>query len=145
MSFLSGLSIAVIGLICLVLFGTFYWLKIFATTRAILAFVGVCLLGAGGIAGRIFTDITTWVAHLLGIATQLAFGVQAGALLLLIPVGAMFLYDLHPKHSAGTRTGWAGIALAVLLVTGLSGIQGLNAIPGAVRTGVTNVQTSLGG
>jgi hypothetical protein len=145
MSFLAGLSLAALGLVCLVLFATFYWLKIFAATRAILGFIGICLLGLNGVAGGILTTITTWVASLLGVATGALFGVEIGALLLLIPVGVMFIHDLHPKNSAGTRTGWAGIALAVLLVTGVSGFQGLNAIPGAVRTGVTNVQTSLGG
>ena len=145
LSILGGLSLAAIGLVCLVIFATAHWLKRVPKIRAIFAFIAVCLLGLGGVVGHLLTDITTWVAGLLGVATTTAVGTEIGALILVIPLGWKFLDDLYPKHSASASTSWVGIALAVILVSGISGIAVLNEIPGAVQTGVTNVQTSLGG
>jgi hypothetical protein len=142
---MSSLSIAAIGLVMLVLFGTFYWLGIFATLRAILAFVGTCLLGGSGFVGDVLTKVADWLAHFSAAATQWAFGAAAaGALILFIPTAVVFLHDLHPKHTAGKRTGWAGVALAALLIAGVSGIQTANHIPATLRTGVTNAKTTLG-
>ena len=45
---LSTFGASALGVLCLGLFGIFYWLGIFATVRAILAFVGTCLLGTAG-------------------------------------------------------------------------------------------------
>jgi hypothetical protein len=143
---MSSLSIAAIGLIMLVLFGTFYWLTIFATLRAILAFAGICCIGLNGFVGHVFGHIATWAAHLSSVVSVALFGAAAvGALIITIPLVVVFIHDLHPKKTAGKRTGWAGIALAIILVAGVSGIQAANNIPSQVRTGVTSAKTGLGG
>ena len=138
-------SIAGLGVIALVLFGTFYWLAIFATVRAILAFVGVCLLGTTGFLGSILGHIASFLANAGGSASSWAFGVGIAGLIITIPTAVVFIHDLHPKNSAGKRTGWAGILLAALLITGVSGIQAANKIPQDVRTGVQNAQTAVQG
>ena len=55
-------------------------------------------------------------------------------------MGVIFVHDLWPKHSASKRTGWAGVALALLLA-GVSGIPALNSIVPGIRSGVTSVRT----
>lgn len=141
MSFISSLPASVIGVIMLAMFLTFYWLKIFPTTRAILAFVGFCLVAGGGghITGAIEQG-ARWAAHLGGTATEWAAGISAGALIITIPVAIIFIHDLHPKNTAGKRTGWAGIALAALLVSGVSGISAANGIPSDIVHGVNNAK-----
>jgi len=137
------MSLDVIGVIMIVLFITFYWLNIFATIRALLAFGGVCILGTTGFLGSVLGHIAEWLANLSASASGWAVGVSVAGLLITIPTLVVFIHDLHPKHAAGKRTGWAGILLAALLVTGVSGIAALNKIPADVRTGVTNAQTAV--
>jgi hypothetical protein len=57
----------------------------------------------------------------------------------------VFIHDLHPRNQAGKRTGWAGVVLALLLLTGASGISALNHVPSAVQGGVTNAKTAVNG
>ena len=61
---LSSLSATGIGVLMLVLFGVFYWLSIFATVRAILAFVGTCLIGTVGFLGGALHAIAIWISNL---------------------------------------------------------------------------------
>lgn len=142
---LSSLSATAIGVLMLVLFGVFYWLSIFATIRAILAFVGTCLVGTAGFLGGAFHALATWLANLTSSATGWAFGVGVGGLILTIIAGIIFIHDLHPKKQATKRTGWAGMALAALLIAGVSGIAQLNSIPAGVQHGVTNARTVING
>jgi hypothetical protein len=142
---LTTASASVLGLLMLAAFGLFYFLGIFATARAILAFVGGCLLGTAGFAGGFVSKVAHWAADLANSATSWAFGVGAGAVVLTVLVAIIFIHDLMPKHTAGKRTGWAGLVLALLLVTGVSGIQAANSIPGTVRNGVTTIQRTFGG
>lgn len=142
---LSSLSATGLGVLMLVLFGIFYWLSIFATTRAVLAFVGTCLIGTAGFLGGALHALATWVTQLASSASSWAVGIGLGGTILVIITGVIFVHDLMPKKTAGRRTGWAGIALAALLIAGVSGIQSLNNVPANVRTGVTNAKTVVGG
>jgi hypothetical protein len=136
---LSEFAASGLGVICLALFGIFYWLGIFATIRAVLAFVGTCLLGTAGFLGGLLHTLATWVAGLANAGTAWATGVAVGGTVLVLVAGIVFVHDLMPKHTSGKRTGWAGIALAVLLLAGVSSIQVLNQIPSSVTTAVTTV------
>ena len=142
---LSSFGATALGALMLILFGVFYWLGIFATVRALLAFVGTCLLGTAGFFGGALQAIGTWATHLANGGTAWATGVAIGGTALVIVTGVIFVHDLMPKHTAGKRTGWAGIALAALLIAGVSGIAQLNNIPAGVRSGVTNARTVVGG
>ena len=81
---LSTLSASALGLLMLALFGLFNFLGIFATARAILAFVGTCLIGTAGFAGGTITQIAKWAADLANHATSWAFGVGGGIAVLTI-------------------------------------------------------------
>lgn len=128
------------GVILLVLFGLFYWLNKLPTVRAIFAFVGTILIATDGFVGRALTDIATWLAHIGGTVTGILFGVAVPAIAALI-AGVIFVHDLMPRHGAGKRTGWAGIVLAALIVTGATGIAALNGVGPAVQSGVSTVNT----
>jgi hypothetical protein len=140
---LSSFTVDGIGVLFLILFGVFYWLRIFATTRAVLAFTGTCLLGTAGFLGGALHAIVSWVTNLANTGTAFATGIAIGGTALVIITGVIFIHDLMPKHTAGTRTGWAGIALAALLVAGVSAIPQLNSVPTAVRNAVSSIQTVL--
>jgi hypothetical protein len=142
----SSLGIDAIGVLCLVLFGLFYWLSIFATFRAILAFVGTCLLGTVGFLGGALHAVVLWLVSILDNLGAWAFGVAAiGGLIATVVSGIIFAHDLHPKKTAGKRTGWAAIAFAALLVAGVSGIPALDNLPATVQQGVTNARTVVNG
>ena len=140
---LSGFSLPALGVLMLVLFGVFYWLAIFATIRAILAFTGTILVGTSGFVGGALGAVARWLVTLGGTLTSWAFGTSVLAAVTIV-VLVVFIHDLHPKNSAGKRTGWAGILLAALLIGGVTGIPALNHVPAAVRTGVQNAQ-QIGG
>jgi hypothetical protein len=142
---LSSLSATGLGVLMLVLFGVFYYLSIFATIRALLAFVGTCLLGTVGFFGGALHAIAIWISNLAASVTGWAFAAPVGGLILVVVTGVIFIHDLMPKKTAGKRTGWAGIALAALLIAGVSGIPQLNSIPGGVQNGVTNARTVVNG
>jgi hypothetical protein len=134
------MSNPLIGVVMLALFGLFFWLGIFATIRALLAFMGVILIAEAGFVGHALADAATWASHLTGSATAWAFGINA-AIVLTIAAAVIFIHDLHPKNGAGKRTGWAGIALAALLVAGVSGWSGAHSVVNGVQSGVSNAKT----
>jgi hypothetical protein len=135
---MSGLSLAGIGVLCLALFAVMHWLTIFANIRAVIAFIGVCCIGAVGFVGRLLADVATWAAHIGGSATGWGFGVA-------VPAVVFIVLALHPRHGATKRTGWIAIAVAALLIAGVAGIKSAESIPSAVRTGVTNARTIVPG
>jgi hypothetical protein len=141
---MSGLSLAAIGVLCLALFGVFHWLSIAATIRSVLAFVGVCLLGAVGWVGHALADVVTWGSHLGGTVTGWAFGTAVPAVVFIV-LAVILIHDWHPKHGASKRTGWIALAVAAILVAGVSGIRAANSIPSGVRSGVTNARTIVPG
>lgn len=141
---MGSLTLLGIGLMMLAAFALFYYLTVLVTIRAILAFVGTILVGYSGWAGRAVHTATMWIVHLGNSLTGWAFGVAIfGAILTLIS-GGIFLHDLHPKKGAQKRTGWAGIAVALVLLAGVSGIPALNGIAPGIRNGVSSVRT-IGG
>jgi hypothetical protein len=142
---LANLTATGLGVLMLVLFGVFYVLGIFATIRAVLAFVGTCLIGTVGFLGGALHAVALWVSNLAASLTGWAFAAPVGGLVLVVIAGVIFIHDLMPKHTAGKRTGWAGIALAALLIAGVSGIPQLNNIPAGVQNGVTNARTVVNG
>ena len=142
---LSSLSATGLGVLMLVLFGVFYFLSILATVRAILAFVGTCLIGTVGFLGGALHATALWISNFMDSVTGWAFAAPVGGTVLVIIAGVIFIHDLMPKKTAGKRTGWAGIALAALLIAGVSGISQLNNIPGGVQNGVTNARTVVNG
>jgi len=140
----SSFTVNAIGVLALVLFGVFYWLGILPTTRAVLAFTGTCLVTTGFLAGAV-DAVASWLTNIANSATGWATGIEVGGTALVIVTGVVFVHDLMPKHTAGKRTGWAGVLLAALLVIGASGIPALNNIPAGVRNAVASVQSVLGG
>ena len=144
---LGSWSLFAIGILLLVLFGLFYWLSVFTTARAVMAFVGTILIGFSGFAGKVLSWLGTEGAKLADWTLGWAFGHAAatvGGTVLTLAALIIFVHDLHPKKTAGKRTGWAGIALAVLLLAGVSGIPALQQIVPGVRNGVQTVKT-IGG
>lgn len=141
---LSALSLSAIGVVMLVLFGVFYFLGIFTTIRALLAFAGVCVLGLGaGWFGHTLSTVVTWATTLGGTVTGTVFGISVTSAVFII-AAVVFVHDLLPKHGASKRTGWIGILVAAMLVAGVSGFAQLNSIPSTVRGVVSNART-IGG
>lgn len=136
------MTILVIGVICLVAAGVFHWLGIFITIRAILAFIGTCIV-TGGLFGHLLTWAADHVSALLGAVAGKAFGIAVPGLLVIV-LGIVFLHDLHPRKGTRPRTMFVGIALAACLVAGLSTFSALNSVPANIRNGVGTV-TTIGG
>jgi hypothetical protein len=130
-----------IGALLLVLFGVFYWLNIFATIRALAAFIGTILVGSNGHLVHWLTIVVLWASHLGGTITGWAFGVALPAAFAIV-TAVVFIHDLHPKHPTQKRTGWAGVVLGLLIVAGATGVATLNNVGPAVQSGVTSVQQS---
>lgn len=136
-------TLAEIGAGLLGVFAVCYFLRIFATLRAAAAFVGICLVASaasGALGFDLVIRLITWTEGLVSDLTGWLLGVRIGPLILLVITGAIFIHDMHPKNNAGKRTGWAGIALGLVMIVGVAQIPAVNHIPGDVRTGVSHVQ-----
>jgi hypothetical protein len=129
------------GAIMLVVFGVLYFLNKMPATRAILAFVGTILVGTDGHLTHWLSTVAVWLAGESSTLTAWLVGIPVAGILTVI-TGIVFVHDLMPKHSAGKRTGWAGILLAALIVAGATGFSALDNVPTAVNNGVTSVQQS---
>jgi hypothetical protein len=135
-----------IGAAALILFILFWKRDIFATFRLILAIVGVCLIAsaaAGALGFNLLLTIVQWVENLLSDLTNALIGVRVGALLLLLVLGVEVFVSLHPKNKASKHAGWAGVGLVLVLLVGVSQLPALSHIPGDIRQGVSNAQTSV--
>jgi hypothetical protein len=130
---------AEIGVLMLVSFGLLYFLNKMPTIRALLAFFGTILVGTDGHLTHWLSVVATWLATETSTLGGWLLGVGVPGILTII-AGGVFIHDLLPKHSAGKRTGWAGILLAALIVAGATGFSALNNVPAAVNNGVTSVQ-----
>jgi hypothetical protein len=131
------LTVTDLGAIFLLLFGLFHFLKIFATVRAVLVFLGVVVIGSTGFIGRILADVGSWAQHVFGDVLNWAIGVPLAAGLFII-IGVILVHDLHPKNSASSRTGWLAVAAGVLVVVGVTGVPAL----AGLRGGVIDVMSS---
>lgn len=126
------------GTVFLVIGLVLYFLRIFAVVRAILAFLGTCLLSAG-VLSNLLVRAAREVSALTDSLVGKVFGVAVPGLLVIVLI-IIFAYDLHPKGgTASKRTFWLAIAVAACLVAGVSAFATLNGIPGDVHTGITTV------
>jgi hypothetical protein len=128
-----SLTVAELGVLLLVLFGIFHYLRILTQTRAVIAFFGAVAVGLTGTVGRIAGAIAGWAQHVAGNIGHWAFGVSASFILFVILV-VILAHDLHPKKSATARTGWIALAVGILLVAGVSQIPALAPLVGAIRS-----------
>ena len=129
---------AELGVLSLALFAVFYFLGILATVTAFLGLVAVVLVGTQGWLGRTLVTITAWTQGKIGSITADALGAAfTGALTVVLVV--IFIHDVHPKHSAGKRTAWIGVALGAVIVAGTTGIPALSGL----RGDITHLATSV--
>jgi hypothetical protein len=117
--------------LCLLLFGLFYWLGIFAKFRVFLAVAAV--IGLGGFLGRALVVVAGWLQHVTGTITGWLLGVSIPAALF-AGLAVVLIHDLHPRHGATRRTSWIAMAVAALLVAGVAGIPALAPLAGALRS-----------
>jgi hypothetical protein len=136
------LSLTGIGALCLVVAVVGHWLGIGATIRAILAGVGIILVGAGGHGVGILVTIVRWLEGAVSWVTNWITGVHAPWALFVI-LALVLAYDLHPKHKAGKRTMFVAVAVALILIGGVAQFPILNGIPGGIRNGVENARTAV--
>lgn len=139
------LTVAETGLLCLVLFGLFHYLRILASTRAVLAFLGAVAVGLTGTVGRIAGDIAGWAQHAVGTVSVWAFGVPLSAALFIALV-VLLVHDLHPRKSASGRTGYLALAVGILLVAGVAQFPALAPAVNGIRSflsGITNFINTL--
>lgn len=133
-----GLSSSQWGAIMLVVGFVLYFLRIFKRLRAVLAFVGVCLI-SGGLFGSLLGRGAVWLSNVFGSLTGKIFGVGVPGVLFVV-LAIVFIHDLHPKGGgASKRTFWLGLAVAACLVAGVSAFAQLNGIPADLRSGVSSV------
>lgn len=141
-----NLSIAGIGLACLVLFFLLHRKDAAPTFRLVLALVGTCLIAdaaASAMGFNLLLDVVRWIEGLLSWVTLHVIGIAAGPELLLLILGFEVVWALHPKHKTGKNVGWAAIGLVLVLLVGVAQFPALNHIPGDIRQGVDNARTSI--
>ena len=85
--------------------------------------------------------VSDWYAFTLAFKGVLLEGLEV----VFIVLAVILVHDLHPKHGATKRTGWIAIAVAAILIAGVSGIAAAGGIASTVRTGVSNARTITGG
>jgi hypothetical protein len=126
------------GAVFLVIAVLLHFLRVFTRSRAVLAFLGTCLLGAG-LFRELLVRAATEVSRLTDSLVGKAFGVAVPGLLVVV-LGIIFLHDLHPSGGgASRRTMWLGIALGACLIAGVSAFPAVNQIPSDVHTTVATV------
>jgi len=128
-----ALTSSELGVLFLLLFGLFYWLGIFAKLRAVLALIGVIGIADGGFFGRLLATAGAGLQRAVGAVTAWAFGASLAAGLFIILL-VIFIHDLHPRKSAGKRTGWVAILLGAILVVGVFQIPALAPVTAALRS-----------
>jgi hypothetical protein len=138
------LTVPELGALFLLLFAVFHFLGILATTRAVLVFLGVVVVGTSGFIGRMLGDIGTWAQHAFGSVTNWAIGVPLAAGLAIV-VAIVVIHDLHPKNSATKRTGYLAIALGVFVAVGVAGIPALAGLRGVIVSLMGNATTAING
>jgi hypothetical protein len=131
-----------LGVLCLLLFGLFYWLGIFAKLRAVLALIGVIGIADGGFLGRLLATAGAALQRAVGAVTAWAFGASLAAGLFIILL-VIFIHDLHPKKSAGKRTGWVAVLLGAILVVGVFQIPALAPVTAALWSLPSSIVTFL--
>ena len=137
-----SLTVPELGALMLVLFGLFYFLGIFAKTRAVFAFLGAVAIGTGGALGHVLNRVATALASAGGALTSWLFG-GAIAGVLFIAAAVIFIHDMHPKKGAGKRTGWIALLLGASLATAAVTIPALAPLASGINSLLANVTTFL--
>jgi hypothetical protein len=135
-------TVSELGALMLVFYGLSHWLGIFHTLRAYAAFVGTVIVGSAGFFGHLLTAVGTWAQSAGGAVLQWAIGVP----LVAAPALAVFfvlIHDLHPKNTAGKRTGLLAILAGAFVVAGVAGIPALSGLHTLIINLVGNLQTAL--
>jgi hypothetical protein len=136
------LTVPELGVLFLLLFGVLYWLGTWAKARAVLAFLGVVIVGTSGFIGRILADIGTWAQNTFGSVTGWALGTGFAAGLFIL-LAIVLAHHLHPKGKAKKSTGWIALALGVLVAVGVAGIPALAGLRGAILSLTGNAVSAL--
>lgn len=136
------LTVPELGVLLLLLFGVFHYLRILAGTRAVLAFLGAVAVGLTGVVGRVAGDIAGWAQHAVGAVTSWAFGATLSAGLFIVLL-ILLAHDLHPKRSASGRTGWVAIAVGILLVAGVAQFPALAPVVNGIRSFLAGIATTV--
>ena len=74
----------------------------FPTARAVLAFLGIVIVGTVGFVGRLAADVGPGAQHRFASVLGWAIGVPFAAGLFII-IAVLVVYALHPKNTAGPR------------------------------------------
>lgn len=122
---------------------TLYFLGIFATIRSIGIFLGILLLGVNGHVIALAGHVLGFVQNFLGTVMTWVFGAGVPFLLVIV-LGIVLIFDWHPKNRAGKRTFWIAAVVAILIVTGATGIAALNNLPAGITHGIQQTTTGLG-
>jgi len=138
-----SLSLTGLGALFLIVAVVGHWLGIGAKIRAILAFIGIILVGTAGHGIGILVTVTRFLEGIVGAVTNWIFGTPAPWALFVI-LAIVLIYDLHPKHGAGKRTAVVAVFVGLLLIGGVGQFPILNGIPNDVRNGVNTARTSVG-
>jgi hypothetical protein len=137
-----SLTVSELGGLMLLVFGVLRFLGIFANPRAVLAFLGVVVIGSAGFLGNIFATAGSWIQSTGGSVTQWALGVPLVAAPA-IAVGIILIHDLHPKNTAGKRTDLLAILAGAFIVVGVAGIPALSGLHSIILQLVGNAQAAL--
>lgn len=138
------MSTLALGALALIAALIFHYFQIFTRARAVLAFIGTCIV-TGGLFGSVLGKAAHMVAGVTNTATGKVFGVAIPGLIVFVLL-LVWVIHLHPKgRGASKSTMFIGIALAACLVAGISSVRALNAAPASVRTGVSGVSSTIGG
>lgn len=127
------MTVADLGVLLLVLYGVFHYLRVLAITRAVLAFLGAVAVGLTGTVGRIAGDVAGWAQSAVGTVTTWAFGATLSAALFIV-LAIVLVHDLHPRKGASARTGYLALAVGILLVAGVSQFPALAPVVEWVRS-----------
>lgn len=131
-----------LGVLCLILFGLFYWLGIFAKFRAVLALIGVIGIADGGFVGRLLGSAAAGLQRAVGAVTATLFGASLAAGLFIV-LAVIMVHDLHPRKGAGKRTGWVAVLLGAILVVGVAQVPALAPVTAALRSFPSSLVTFI--
>jgi hypothetical protein len=137
-----ALTVPELGALLLVFFGIFYWLGIFAKTRAAFAFLGAVAVGTGGALGHLLSRVAAALQNAGGALTAWLFGGTIAGLLF-IAAAVILIHDMHPKKGASRRTGWIALLLGASLATAATTIPALAPVASGVNSLLANVTTFL--
>jgi hypothetical protein len=138
------LTVPGLGALFLLLFVLFHAMGIFARGRAVLAFLGAVIVGSTGIAGRVLTDVVTWLQSAFGSVTGAVFGVTLEAGLFII-LAIVVIAHLHPKGTGAKRhTGFLALLLGAMVAVGITGIPALAGLHATIVTALGNAVSAIG-